>query len=228
VVGQDINSHSYNKPSATLCQASRSSATDSPPLLDSYKANAVNPLQLCRYVAWKWLNEETGELRDFNCGSWRCPVCSQKVAWRWACRVAIAKPERMVTLTNVPSDKIKAYFAFGNLLKDIRQHYDFEYIRFLATGSKTGMLHWHIAQRGDFIPVRWLSRRAYSHGLGEIVDIRKCYGSGPQFYLTDYITREPAPAGWRKVSVSRGFPKSESKSKSAENWQLKKGAISNV
>ena len=234
----DINSQKQNTGLQGSCQASDSAVADSGAFLipvgsaaadtslDPYKANAVAELRLCRYKSWSWLNEQTGEIRDFNCGSWRCPVCSQKVAWRWACRVAKALPERMVTLTSLSYDKARVYEAVGNLITDIRQRYKFEYTRFLAQGEETGMLHMHFAQKGSYIPQRFLSQRARSHGLGRVVDIRACYGAGPQFYLTDYITRESAPEGWRKVSVSRGFPKVEPVESSGE-WILRKGVIVN-
>jgi hypothetical protein len=62
-----------------------------------------------------------------------------------------------------------------------------------------------LAQRGDFIPVRWLSWRAAANGLGKIVHAERCRGAGPEFYLGKYITKEAGPAGWRKVASSRGF-----------------------
>jgi hypothetical protein len=82
----------------------------------------------------------------------------------------------------------------------------FEYARFLEVGHNTGMRHFHIAQRGDFIPVRWLSIHAAANGLGKIVDAEACHGAGPQFYLSKYITKDDFNLqGWRKVASSRGF-----------------------
>lgn len=112
----------------------------------------------------------------------------------------------MLTLTNIPQDKAKAYLGFQSLVRDIRREgMRFEYCRFLEVGQKTGMLHFHIAQRGDFIPVRWLSRAAAASGLGKIVHAEACHGAGPQFYLAKYITKEQSLPGWRKVASSRGF-----------------------
>lgn len=197
-------------------------ASDSEHLTCSSVEQCPSNLVVCRYASWSWLNEATGEVREFNCGSWRCPVHRSKVAFRWACRVAESKPERMITLTNLPVDRARAYRAFDNLRCDIREHYEFEYARFLEVGAETGMLHWHLAQRGDYIPQAWLSRRAAAHGLGEVVDIRRCYGKGPSFYLAKYITKEAAPEGWRKVTVSRGYPKAEPVV-STGDWILRRG-----
>jgi len=113
----------------------------------------------------------------------------------------------MITLTNIPHDKKKAYFGFQQLVRDIRaEGMRFDYCRFLEVGKKTGMLHFHIAQRGDFLPVRWLSVHASANGLGKIVHAEQCRGVGPAFYLSKYITKdENSLPGWRKVASSRGF-----------------------
>lgn len=179
----------------------------------------------CKYKDWLWLKRSTGEVREFNCDSWHCLVHRGKVAYRWACRVAEARPERMITLTNVPRDMRKAYRAFGNLRDDIRERYEFKYARFLEVGVETGMLHWHLAQLGDYIPQRWLSWRAEAHGLGEVVDIRKCYGKAPGWYMAKYVTKEAAPGGWRKVTSSRGFFKHEPTALPDGEWVLIKGVI---
>jgi hypothetical protein len=117
----------------------------------------------------------------------------------------------MITLTNIPHDKTRAYLGFQQLVRDIRREgMDFEYARFLEVGGKTGMLHFHLAERGGFIPVRWLSKRADANGLGKIVYAERCYGAGPQFYLAKYITKDDfSLPGWRKVASSRGFFRSK-------------------
>lgn len=160
----------------------------------------------CKYSTWYWLNVNTGETKPFNCGSWSCLQHQGAVAYFWACRVAQSAPERMITLTNIPQEKTRAYLGFQQLVRDIRRAgLAFDYGRFLEVGSKTGMFHFHLAQRGSYIPVRWLSARAVANGLGKIVWVERCYGAGPAFYLGKYITKEAAPWGWRKVAASRGF-----------------------
>ncbi|MBA7552811.1 hypothetical protein ES705_45387 [subsurface metagenome] len=161
----------------------------------------------CKYITWSWLNVKTGETKPFNCGSWSCRQHQGAVAYHWACRVSEAHPERMLTLTNIPHNKQAAYLGFQNLVRDIRNEgMRFEYCRFLEIGHKTGMRHFHLAQRGDFIPVRWLSPRAAANGLGKIVDAEACYGAGPQFYLSKYITKDDfSLPGWRKAASSRHF-----------------------
>lgn len=113
----------------------------------------------------------------------------------------------MLTLTNIPHDKAAAYLGFQKLVRDIRNEgMRFEYARFLEVGQKSGMLHFHVAQRGDYIPQRWLSFRASANGLGRIVHIEACHGAGPAFYLSKYITKDNfSLPGWRKVASSRAF-----------------------
>jgi hypothetical protein len=136
----------------------------------------------------------------------------------------------MITLTNIPHDKKTAYHAFQQLVRDIRgEGMRFEYCRFLEVGKKTGMRHFHLAQRGDFIPVKWLSIHAAANGLGKIVHAEKCYGAGPAFYLAKYITKDDAILpGWRKVASSRGFlrPREVPADLRDQDWVLKRGSIS--
>jgi len=113
----------------------------------------------------------------------------------------------MITLTNVPQDRQKALYAFQHLVRDLRERGPFEYVRFFEVGSKTGMYHYHLGQRGEFVPQKLLSAIASKNGLGKVVDIRKCHGQGPGFYMSKYIAKglDTLPFGWRKVSASKGF-----------------------
>lgn len=182
---------------------------------------------VCKYSTWYWVNVNTGEKKPFNCGSWSCPQHQGATAYHWAARLASAHPERMVTLTNIPQDKHTAYLAFQHLIRDIRaEGINMEYCRFLEVGSKTGMVHFHLAQRGDFIPVRWLSVRAEANGLGRIVHAEACRGAGPKFYLAKYVTKEAGLPGWRKVASSRKFWPADPKVPSdlRDGWELMKTA----
>ena len=178
----------------------------------------------CKYSAWYWLNQDTGEVRPFNCGSWSCKVHQGAVAYHWACRVAESQPERMITLTSIPESQPRAYFGFQQVVIAIRRKgFDFQYARFLEV--KSDKIHFHIAQRGDFIPKFWLSSQASANGLGRIVDIEKCYGAGPAFYVGKYITKDNYTLpGRRKVASSRGFfrPKEVPADLRDNDWILRK------
>jgi len=181
---------------------------------------------LCKYTAWYWLNQETGERRSFRCKSWTCPDHRKTLAWAWAFKVARARPERMVTLTNVPKDQARARKAFSHLVRDLRDRegIPFEYVRFFEVGSRTGMYHYHLGQRGDFVPVRLLSARASANGLGRVVDIRRCHGEGPGWYMSKYIAKglDTIPEGWRKVASSRHFFDGEPPAAPEPGWTLVK------
>jgi len=179
----------------------------------------------CKYTNWRWVNLETGESRDFKCKSWHCEDHRQNLAWSWAFKVARAQPQRMITLTNVPQDKDVARKSFSRLVRDLRaKEIPFEYVRFFEVGSKNGMYHFHLGQRGDFVPQRLLSARAAANGLGKVVDIRACHGAGPGWYMSKYIAKglETIPEGWRKVAASRHFfPKADTPAPDSP-WRLVK------
>jgi len=179
---------------------------------------------MCKYATWFWLNQETGERKPYSCGSWNCPTHQAQVAYKWATKLARAKPERMVTLTNIPQDKTHAYHAFQQLIRDIRaKGIAFEYCRFMEVGVKTGMHHFHLGQKGDYIPKHFLSARAEANGLGKITDVRRCTGKGPAWYLAKYVTKEGVPVGWRKVAASRHFFAVEEPWESDGTWTLVQG-----
>lgn len=190
----------------------------------------LSPSPACKYSLWFWLNLLTGERRPFFCKSWWCPDPAHRkaLAWSWACKVARARPERMLTLTNIPKDQETARKAFSHLVRDLRDRKGiaFEYVRFFEVGAKTGVYHYHLGQRGDFVPVRLLSARARANGLGKIVDIRQTFGAGPGWYMSKYIAKglDTLPAGWRKVAASRAFwPSTEPAEEVPTAWTLVKG-----
>lgn len=181
---------------------------------------------VCKYILWFFLNTITGQTLPYNCRSWSCPDPNhrKRLAWFWACRVARARPQRMVTLTNVPKDQGRARKAFSHLVRDLRDRegIPFEYVRFFEVGSRTGMYHYHLGQRGDFVPVRLLSARAAANGLGKVVDIRACHGEGPGWYMSKYIAKglETMPQGLRKVAASRHFFPKEPPVEVEPGWTL--------
>ena len=181
----------------------------------------------CKYTDWFYLNQLTGETAPFRCKSWHCPEHRQALAWWNACRVARARPERMITLTGIPKDQDQARMSFSHLVRDLRDRegIPFEYVRFFEVGARGGY-HYHLGQRGDFVPVRLLSTRAEANGLGKVVDIRKCFGAGPGWYMSKYISKglDLLPPGWRKVAASRAFwPPTEPPEPWESPWVLVKG-----
>lgn len=183
---------------------------------------AEAPISLCQYSTWRWVNIETGEVRPFNCGCWRCPTHIGSLAWALAKRIAWARPERMITITRIPTERSRACLAFSHLVQTIRREgWTFEYLRVLEVGAGGGY-HYHLAQRGSYIPQRWLSKACEGNGLGRVVDIRACKGRGASWYMAKYITKEAVPIGWRKVAQSRGWPRMPRR-EPGPGWVLLKG-----
>lgn len=184
----------------------------------------ISSAAACKFTGWHWVNTMTGEVRPYRCKSWWCAEHRRALAWSWACRVARARPERMLTLTNIPKIRQEAYLSFQHLVRDLRARGAFEYVRFFEVGAKTGMYHFHLGQVGDFVPVRLLSARASANGLGKVVDIRRTHGAGPGWYMAKYISKglDTIPAGWRKVAASRHFFAAEEKSEPELGWVLVK------
>ncbi len=187
----------------------------------------MTSVPLCKCTAWFMLNTITGQVGPYRHKSWSCPVHRQAYAWSWAFRVARAGPQRMVTLTNIPKDQDTARKGFSSLVRDLRAlGIPFEYVRFFEVGSRNGMYHYHLGQRGDFVPQKLLSDRAAANGLGKIVDVRSCHGAGPGWYMAKYIGKglDEMPPGWRKVAASRGFWPPKGPLESPEpGWVLVKG-----
>lgn len=207
------------------CQVAGGRPQGSPATLLEYINSISEPkIRFCRYGYYKWLNITTGEIKEFNCHSWSCPVCSEKMAYELAIDIAFGQPERLMTLTNVPEGREDAQKAWRRFCREVRKRYEFEFVRLACVGEANGMIHFHILQKGDFIPVRELSKVAVKCGFGKIVDIREIYsGIGLVKHLTNYVTREPAPVGWHKVSWSRGYPRNVVEKDPSDDWILVRG-----
>jgi len=180
----------------------------------------------CQYTHWFMLNTITGEVGPYPCKSWHCPEHRRALAWSWAFKVARAGPERMITLTNIPRDRKQAALGFQQVVRDLRDRgFAFEYVRFFEVGSKTGTYHYHLGEKGGYVPQKLLSDRAAANGLGKIVDIRACHGEGPGWYMAKYISKglETIPEGWRKVSASRAFFAKEPPRAPEPGWTLVMG-----
>jgi len=156
--------------------------------------------------------------------SWKCPVHRIRMSWYWAFRLVKAKPERMLTITNVPKEAGVAHLAFQRLIRDLRKVCgEFQYCRFLEV-TERGMYHYHIAQKGAYVPQRKLSELAEKNGFGKIVDIRKINeGGGAAWYMAKYVTKESVPDGWKKVAASRTFflpegPQNGSEGQESGSW----------
>lgn len=100
--------------------------------------------------------------------------------------IAWAAPERFVTLTNAPDDWQRLRQRLRRLTMRVRREgYRTEWAWTVEHGSKTGMVHIHALQHGDYIPQRKLQDL-----WGAIVHIEKVKGSrGAANYAMKEATR---------------------------------------
>jgi hypothetical protein len=171
------------------------------------------------------LNLQTGEARELNCKSWKCPKHRQAWVWRWkkiVSRETAASPvDRLITLTlksTCTPEQLNA--ARQYLCRKLRKDYEtFEYLSILEFTSKTRLPHLHMLARSLFLPQRKLSnywREATLHvGISPSPVV---YIEAPRnqeaaavyaisYALDGYNKKQDIPAWWRgrKITYSRKF-----------------------
>lgn len=122
----------------------------------------------------------TAYLIPLRCKTWACKKCAPLKVFSWTQIALSGDPQRFITLSCDPArfqDPSTARAAmqkgFTELVRRIRNKCGrFEYLRIWEL-HKNGYPHFHILQRGDFIPQEWLSEQWDAVGGGPIVDIRK-------------------------------------------------------
>lgn len=194
----------------------------------------IRPSQPYPCGHWYWLNIETGETRPYRCNRWTCPDCRPQRRAFWVGRILSARPERHVVFTSLPDDPDRLRAALAHIIQAIRR----AEVRwsYMATTQRTqrGDPHVHMLQRGDYLPVRKLSRIAAAHGAGPIVWIRAVdyaqdgSSRAVALYVTRHLLRadphgQPRPTA-RRIRSSRDFfppvPEPPAPEGSARWWQL--------
>lgn len=197
----------------------------------SLKAIQDNPAIRCGsgYV-WR-RDRDTGRVDVFAalCHKWICPRCGPRNTRRWAKYAAAARPERMITYTCDPKlhesaqtaeDALRKGFArsvalWRNGRKKSKHHeylapHVFEYQRVLEL-QKSGMPHYHVLQKGDYIPKEWISKFMEAAGVGKIVHITRLRSpEAAAHYVTKYTLKTAAATQdafptTRLISHSRNF-----------------------
>lgn len=111
----------------------------------------------CRLAGWVVVDRLTGEFWPADCDSGRCQVCGVNRA-RVRARLITARCRdfehpRFVTLTNAPDDWQQRRGQVRDLTRRLRGiGIENEWIWVTERGSKTGMIHVHAIQIGDYIP----------------------------------------------------------------------------
>lgn len=163
-----------------------------------------------------------------TCKRWGCRYCGQRKSIALACRVQLAEPNKLITLTVNPAAYETPRDAYNHtrrklseLSKVIRhEHGSFEYLRVLEV-TKKGWPHYHLVARSGYIRQQWISDAWSSLTGAPIVDIRKIQKIEHVYqYVVKYLMKQTyIPWTNRRVSWSRHFfPPAEPTTKG--KWQL--------
>lgn len=163
------------------------------------------PRSCGRFSFWK-MEEGTAFVVPMTCRRWTCPYCADLMRDEWAHRIAVAGPERLVTITN-PGDTAQGVTRCLKLIvRDIRgRGLIFEYWGVVEL-TKAGRPHIHLLQIGDYIANRMLYHFALSHGAG-FTDVRRITsGWSAARYCAKHLARfHGRPAFKRKIRYSQNF-----------------------
>jgi hypothetical protein len=152
---------------------------------------AAGELRCPAGVGWVLANSATGEVIPMRCGRNRCGYCLPRNARRRAAAMAWVGCDRSITITNV------ATAGDPDPWQTVRRTYNRtrEYLTrmavdpgvwgvFVERGSRTGMVHVHVAQRGaGAIPKKALQEAAHRAGAGWTRIERIRAGAG----FSDYV-----------------------------------------
>jgi len=149
-----------------------------------------------------------------TCRAWSCSTCKEDRKKSLIAEVKQGQPERFITLTvnpnwfDSPEERARRLVAAWRLIRrrfmKMKPNAVFE---FMAVFEKTqnGEPHLHIAQRGAFIPQKWLSAQMQELMGAKIVDIRYIRSlKKVAHYVAKYVGKEPNQFGtlkryWRSL-----------------------------
>jgi hypothetical protein len=122
------------------------------------------------------VQQETGRFWPADCGSGWCAQCGVKRVARRARQVTVRQAEvgrsRLITLTRAPADWQSRRTQVRDLARRLRAAgYQCEWIWTTEAGSRSGMIHVHAVQFGDYVKQTVLQEM----WGGRIVDIRAAH-----------------------------------------------------
>lgn len=174
----------------------------------------------CRLAGYVVVDRLTGEFWPADCDTGTCPTCGINRA-RVRARLITARCKqvdhpRFITLTNAPADWQQRRGQVRDLARRLRANgLATEWIWTTEAGHKTGMIHCHLIQYGDYIPQAdlqdlWGGRRvdirAAQARHGEYISksasrVANYVGKGAESDLDEALTLN----GGRLHHWSRGF-----------------------
>jgi hypothetical protein len=167
----------------------------------------------------------TGEFREVNCKSWKCP--KHRKSWLWKQKTIVTREllhnpiNKIITLTLAEKCSPEQLNLARQLLcRDLRKdNNEFQYLSVLEFTSKTRLPHLHILARSCYIPQKQLSdlwRKATT--ASKILASPIVYIEAPRdqaaasiyalsYALDGYNKRQDIPKDWkgRKISYSKKF-----------------------
>jgi hypothetical protein len=150
----------------------RSDAAPEPgPLYSFSNGQTVAPPE-CR-TGW-WHCKVHGDFIPARCGANWCPWCGPINALRITGAIALAGPERLLTLTQVGESwatvRVRMRRLRHRLVNDVGA---VQWVWSVEPNPRGTGHHVHAEQYGAFVPVRRLSALARREGMGQVVDIRR-------------------------------------------------------
>ncbi len=158
-----------------------------------------------------------------RCKCWTCPHCRRKNLGMLIHQLDENPPERFLTLTCKPKlleTPLQAYNRCRPMIRKLfekaRRLFGCQEYAIFCELHRSGFPHWHILQRGGYIPQHWLSKTWESLTGARIVDIRKCFNARESIrYVTKYVTKatgmERLDPKFRIVTFSKHFRKPREK-----------------
>jgi hypothetical protein len=176
---------------------------EAPPHLDSdapetwWEILDLEPPYPCQ--VWQFRHPD-GRHRPFNCGRWRCPICSWRKAREWRDLIEWAPVERHVVITRIAADSHECWHRLKNIVKAIRRGEAVEtadgrrrprLFEYLATAEKHSAagIHVHLLTHGDYLHKPLFSAMLDRYGAGRITWLERLDGPTRSRSLARYITR---------------------------------------
>lgn len=167
-----------------------------------------------------------------RCKCWTCPFCYRKNLGQLIKQIEANPPDRFLTLTARPGymeTPMQVYLRhrpfIRKLFEKARRKFGKQEYAVFCELHKSGYPHWHILQRGEFIPFKWLSATWEALTGSKIVDIRRCSNARDAArYVVKYVTKSNAHARidprFRIVTFSKHFRGARQRNRLHPAWTV--------
>jgi hypothetical protein len=180
-------------------------------------------------LAFHW-EHHIHRIYPIRCKCWTCPFCYRKNLGALIRQLQDCPPERFITLTCKPKlleTPLQCYHRHRPLIRRLfenaRRRFGVQEYAVFCELHRSGMPHWHILQRGGFLPHHWLSAEWERLTGSKIVDIRRCHNAREAaHYVTKYVTKaaraQRIDKQYRIVTFSKHFRPPRKKNVLSRLW----------